>query len=180
MDERTLLWVDLETTGPDPDLDDIIEVGAVLTDTALTPIAEFSSLVSPTAAGLARCVENPEVRSMHLRNGLLADLDALVAPRSPRTVQGELVDWLRTHGAHEGRTMLAGSAIAGFDVLFFRRHMPGVTDFCERWCLDISHVRRAHRLWGPPIEVSQPALDAKTHRALDDHPSSDTPGDLAA
>ncbi len=47
MMSRYLLVIDVETTGLDPLRHACIEVGAVLLDKVLTPVAEFSSLIGP-------------------------------------------------------------------------------------------------------------------------------------
>jgi hypothetical protein len=76
-DAKAILWVDLETTGTDETEDDIIEVGAILTDFDLEVIRMFSAVSRPSDHAYKRMMENKVVRKMHTDNGLLAILDKL-------------------------------------------------------------------------------------------------------
>ena len=64
--------IDLETTGPDTELDDIVEVGLLLCDQSLNIVDSFQRVISPTGQGMDRLLGNDVVRSMHTESGLLA------------------------------------------------------------------------------------------------------------
>lgn len=166
IEQDTLLWLDLETTGSDVEKDSIIEVGCILTTTGLTSIAEHSWVLTPDAEGLGRMMLNPVVRAMHEGNGLLADVLDTENVRKPHHVAAGLLAWMQENGAKQGRTVLAGSGVGHFDRKFIDRYMPQVSKFLRYWCIDIGVVRRAHEMWvGTTIST---ANDGKTHRALDD------------
>lgn len=170
-DQRTtaiqdmLLWLDLETTGSNVDHDSIIEVGAILTTTDLTEVAEFSIVIDPSDEALGRMLRTPPVREMHKANGLLAEVLEGTG-RKPHDAAKALLAWLDENGAPQGRTVLAGSGVAHFDRRFIDRYMPQVSRWLRYWVIDVGVIRRAHGMW-VGTEVST-AYDAKTHRALDD------------
>jgi oligoribonuclease len=160
-----LLWLDLETTGSDVAHDSIIEVGCILTTTDLVVFGEFQAVVVPEAEGYGRLMLNDFVRGMHTNNGLLEDLTAGLG-KKPHEVTKDLLAWLRSLGASEGRTVLAGSGVGHFDRKFIDRYMPQLSRFLRYWCIDVGVVRRAHEMWVGTVVST--ANDGKTHRALDD------------
>lgn len=160
-----LLWCDLETTGTDEQRDCIIEIGCVLTTPDLTEIAEFHTLVAPTAEGLGRLYLNPVVRKMHMNNGLLAELDDGEHSQA-HVVDVTITSWLVRSGVGKVRPMLAGSGVSHFDRRFIRRWLPMLDARLAYPMLDIGVIRRAHAMW-VGTEVST-AYESKTHRAMDD------------
>lgn len=164
-----LLWVDLETTGLDETADEIIEIGAILTDYDLNVAAELDTLVAPTRQGWQQLSANHTVARMHSTSGLLAAVDTAAADgTAPTTAEAEaaMIDWLADHNAQPGHVALAGSGVAHLDMRFLRRHMPALVDWLHYWLLDIGVIRRAHHMW-----VGEHLTDIngdKTHRALDD------------
>lgn len=165
VDEDTLLWLDLETTGSDVAHDCIIEVGCILTTTDLTHLGEFQAVVLPEPEGYGRMMLNDFVRNMHADNGLLEDLTAGLG-KKPHEVTKSLLKWAADLGAKEGRTVLAGSGVGHFDRKFIDRYMPPLSRFLRYWCIDTGVLRRAHEMWVGTVVST--ANDAKTHRALDD------------
>lgn len=163
--QDTLLWLDLETTGSSVDHDSIIEIGAVLTTTDLTEMAEFSMVIDPSDEALGRMLRCAPVKAMHEANGLLAEVMEGTGNK-PHDASKALLAWLEENGAKQGRTVLAGSGVAHFDRRFIDRYMPQVSRYLRYWVIDIGVIRRAHDMW-VGTEVST-ANDAKTHRSVDD------------
>jgi len=164
--EDKLLWLDLETTGSDEAHDCIIEVGCVLTTHDLIELGEFTSIVKPEALGLGRMLQNPIVRAMHEKNGLLSEVLEVTDDHLPHKVTQRLLEWLVASGGEQSKVALAGSGVGHFDIRFIRRYMPQLASFLRYWVIDIGSIRRAHDMWvGTTISVEN---DNKTHRALDD------------
>jgi oligoribonuclease len=161
-----LLWLDLETTGSDESHDSIIEVGCALSTHDLTVLGEFTAIVKPDAEGLGRMLQNPIVRAMHEKNGLLADVLEATDDDRPHRVVLRLLEWLDGLGVEKGKVVLAGSGVGHFDRRFIARYMPQLHAVLRYWVIDIGVIRRAHEMWvGPdPFNLN----DGKTHRALDD------------
>lgn len=161
-----LLWCDLETTGSDEANDSIIEVGCVLTTYDLTELGDFTAVVKPEPLGLGRMLQNEVVRSMHEKNGLLADVLAANDEDRPHKVVQRLLHWLDCIGAEQGKLVLAGSGVGHFDRRFIARYMPQLHKALRYWVIDIGVIRRAHEMWVGPDPFRH--NDGKTHRALDD------------
>ena len=74
-DGNLLVWIDMEMTGLRPETDRIIEVALVVTDAALTTVAEAPVLVvhqdDATLAGM-----DSWNQSTHARSGLIAKVKA--------------------------------------------------------------------------------------------------------
>ena len=143
---KYLVWVDLETTGLDPDHHDIIEVGLVLT-TASSPFDEIWSLSS--------CAMPPDldwesrmglqVERMHSQNGLLEEVHD--HGRSIRDIELEIINALHVVGRpHE--FMLAGSGVSHFDRRFIKTQMGGMDKWLQHPSLDVGTIRRALKFSG--------------------------------
>lgn len=72
---RTYVFVDLETSGLDPQLDRIVEIAWTYADEKLRRLMDTSHTpVQPVGAALDRINSTPEVLDMHTRTGLLDEL----------------------------------------------------------------------------------------------------------
>lgn len=162
-----LLWLDLETTGLDPELDEIVEVGAILTTTGLAGLGSYRALVQPSIPATIRMMADPAVREMHEASGLLANLanpTTLLFPvgSAERRLRG-LID---QHAEEPNdRVILAGCNIDAFDRRFLERQMPGLAERLHYHGLDIGPWREASRWWGDGTLRME---SKRAHRALDD------------
>jgi oligoribonuclease len=158
-----LAWMDLEMTGLDPARHVIIEIGTLLTDDELRPIAEGPDIVvNATPNQLAEM--DAVVRNMHTRSGLL---------EASRTSTISLADggrqtlaFLRTHIAEPRTVPLCGNSI-GTDRRFLAAQLPEVEDFLHYRSIDVSSIKELCRRWYPDVLASAPAK-REAHRALDD------------
>lgn len=148
-----LVFVDVETTGVAPALNEIIEVGAIRIDPG-APVSEFQSLVRPAA----------EVSPFVLRLTGIAAGDLKSAPDF-----GEIVIALREFIGDA--VFVAHHADFDFDILnhYFRRFGQAqmtndVVDTRDLALMCFSHLK-AHRLSELSSEFK---ISGKFHRALDD------------
>lgn len=157
-----LLWMDLETTGSKEEIEEILEVGAVVTNANLDIIAADQWVVYPkNEMRLLRM--DPVVVDMHSDSGLLRTL-----LKMKPTVQIDRVDFLVREFVKpyliNGKIPLAGSGVAHFDMRFIVKYMPTTFRALNFAPYDIGSVRRWFRLAGIENDID----DGKTHRALDD------------
>lgn len=184
MEEKQLVWLDLETTGLDPESDRILEVAAVLTTSDLEVIDDFQRVVKTPRHVLARM--NQWCQKTHGENGLAKE-----ASRSESRlgeIEEHLIDWLMVEHRIQPRTaVLAGNTIH-FDRRFIARWMPDLHEFLHYRMFDVTSVRELilrtipgdedrpfgeklvglDRIHGIAQRLCNPDRDEDTHRAYDD------------
>jgi oligoribonuclease len=166
-DAKAILWVDLETTGTDETEDDIIEVGAILTDFDLEVIRMFSAVSRPSAHAYTRMMENKVVREMHTANGLLAILDKLPRGACPiHEVDMNLKEFVR-EWVPTGKVVLAGSGVSHFDRRFIDAQLYNAATLLVRPTIDVGVIRRFFRMAGITLDEDT-GSQIKSHRAMDD------------
>lgn len=162
-----ILWIDLETTGTDPEYDAIIEVGAILTDEdeKLTERGQFHRVYKPDIM-MNRL--DPHVYIMHRDNGLWWESLRAESFASSEAEMQRIMRWLGNAGAMGNeRLILAGSGVAHFDRKFIDQAWPALGKRLTYYTMDIGNVRRLARLGGAAFNYGiEP--ETKTHRAMDD------------
>lgn len=169
---QAFLWLDLETTGLDLEKDEILEIGAIVTDFDLKPYFGYAETLGLTSSAKARIMENEYVRNMHIKNGLLKE--ARDSTMTIADADAELSALLQKKTTFEkGEFLLAGSGVGTFDYAFVRKYMPKTFAWLAYYVADIGVVRRfSHILSGghmlvQPVEASYQE-GVKAHRALAD------------
>ena len=173
-----LLWVDLEASGLYEHVDEIVELGAIVTTSRLEVLEEYQAVIPPSDSGRQRIEDSPFVKQMHEANGLLRELDERRRRLGPpvttedyakrvRHVESEMMELLTRNGVAPGAAALCGSGIAHIDRPFLKVRMPGLVAALTYWMVDVGHLRRAYNLWGDGSDLSD-VNESKTHRAIDD------------
>lgn len=152
-----LAWLDLETTGLDPERGHILEVAIVITTPELDEVAACAWLPR-VSHELAQAACDPIVLNMHLESGLWHERETRPTHGSGE-LQAQALSFIRAHGA-EGSPM-CGSTI-GFDRSWLRLHMRGLHDAFHYRNLDVSSFKIWFELQGRKLPK------ANAHRALDD------------
>jgi len=157
------IWMDLETTGLNPEIDRILEVAVVVTTENLQALHEYSKVVYFTEAWVASARErsNAVVRDMHTKNGLWEELSR--SSCSLGDIAHELVELIRCH-SWKGPPMLAGSSVH-FDRSFLRYNLPDVERLLHYRNFDVSVLKTASEAWGGKLP---PRKTVDVHRALPD------------
>lgn len=170
-----LFWLDLETTGLDPNICKILEVAVSEADFTspwdAKPVyhAVLGYLYIPQAK---LDLMDPFVVDMHTKNGLLAECKT--SNLSTWDVAKQLACIIPEIEDKEERPILAGSTI-GFDMSFLRVHMPAVAARFSHRLYDVSAIKLFCRSLGM-TKVPK----AEAHRAKDDVLESIAHGKLCA
>lgn len=157
-----ILWCDLETTGTDEEVDDILEAAFVLTGPDLATIAEYQRVYRTS---LDESQVSQVVLDMHRANGLWVEAHH---PSTRLADSGDAEDailgWLGLWLPKGDVIALGGSGVAHFDRRFIATNWPRLTKRLTYWSYDVGSVRRLARLAG----VQPDAAPDKAHRAMDD------------
>lgn len=156
-----ILFLDLETTGLDPDRDSVLEIACILTDDKFVKLRTFATVVKYDLATTHPV--SPIVVHMHTMNGLWRDCFA--ATGNIQSIDSEAASWLqRMSGDHP--VHLAGNSIH-FDRSFMAVHMPNTLALLHYRQIDTSSINELARRCWPDVYESRPAPQ-KGHRALAD------------
>ena len=157
----SLVWVDLEMTGLDPDSCTIVEIASLVTNDELEVVAEGPSLVIH-ASEQALATMSDAVRAMHQKSGLLELIERSTV--SLEQAAEATLGFVRHHcPAHSAP--LCGNSVWK-DRVFLDRYMPELSSYLHYRIIDVSSVKELGRRWYGA--ASKPPAKADHHRALDD------------
>lgn len=161
LDEKNLIWIDLEMTGLRPERDRILEVAAIVTDNELNIIAEGPVLaVRQPEAVLAAMDEWNQTH--HSQSGLLERLRG--EGISEAEAEAQTLVFLRPF-VPPGKSPMCGNSI-GQDRRFLYQYMPTLEAFFHYRNLDVSTLKILAERWAPQIMGG--FSKQEKHRALDD------------
>lgn len=157
-----ILFLDLETTSSDKDLD-ILEVAVALVEAkpGLPIVERWSSPIVPRSEPMSP-IRSRTVQTMHTKNGLLAEIEAgnavqlNVADEAIRAI----VD---RHVPGKAKLPLGGSGVGHFDRQYVDRDLPRVAKRLTYYPIDVGTTRRMIRMVGGEL----PAPPEKRHRAAE-------------
>jgi len=141
-----LVWIDLEMTGLNPDVDHIIEIATIVTDAQLNLVAEGPVIAihqpEPVLAGM-----DDWNRRTHGESGLTDR----VRRSTFNAIDAELqtLEFLHQH-AQAGASPMCGNSICQ-DRRFLAREMPALEKFFHYRNLDVSTLKELARRWAPDV-----------------------------
>lgn len=157
-----LVWIDLEMTGLDPTVDQIVEVACIVTEGDLTELDAGISLVVQ-ASPAALDAMDPFVRNMHAESGLLPQIPNGV---SLEQAQREVLAYVASHVPEARKAPLAGSSVY-VDRGFLAAYMPDLDAYLHYRLVDVSSVKEIAKRWYPRVYYASPEKKGN-HRALGD------------
>jgi oligoribonuclease len=159
--ETHLIWVDMEMTGLRPDVDRIIEVAVVVTDSRLEVLAQGPVLAihQPDSVLAAMDAWNT---ATHGRSGLTERVRASTVTEAD--AQAQLIAFLRAW-VPAGKSPMCGNSICQ-DRRFMARTMPEFEAYFHYRNLDVSTVKELCKRWRP--EVARAFAKRSAHTALAD------------
>lgn len=164
------LWLDFETTGLIADAGRILEFAAVLCADApgddLRVINQYAGVIHWPASELASLQRDGAIDDyvyrLHTDNGLWAEVEA--SDTSLADAESFLVELCDELTSGDAKTIkLAGNSVGQFDRAWAGVHMPKFRERLHHQCLDVSTLGMAANIWGPGLDLGEPA-----HRALPD------------
>ena len=158
--EQRLIWVDMEMTGLDPDIDVVIEIASIVTTTDLDVLAEGAVIaIHQSDATLAR-MDEWNTRT-HGESGLIDRVRASSINEAAATALTLefLSEWVKPN-----TSPMCGNSI-GQDRRFMARHMPELEAFFHYRNLDVTTLKLLAGYWRADLPA-HPKQNA--HEALAD------------
>ena len=157
-----LVWIDLEMTGLDPTVEEIVEVACIVTEPDLTEVDGGITLVV-RASDAAMAAMDPFVRNMHTESGLLPEIAGGV---SLEEAQRQVLAYVASHVPEARKAPLAGSSVY-VDRGFLAAYMPDLDAYLHYRLVDVSTIKELTKRWYPRVYFASPEKKGN-HRALGD------------
>ena len=164
---NTLIFLDVETTGLDPQNDFVLEIFAQAIDgKTFQPEGADPSLHVLINVGIekVKLLCDHKVTEMHDKSGLFEDL-------AKRDGVGmiEAGPILEEYFNRYPNARLAGKNVGTFDRVVLESKWPGVTKKLSHQCLDVRTALMMFELWGNKEDrPTLPDFEGDKHRAKDD------------
>jgi oligoribonuclease len=157
-----LVWIDCEMTGLNPELDSLVEIAVVITDSELNILDDGLDIVIKPLPG---SLENMSdfVREMHTSSGLIHELDEGLDLGDAEQI---VLDYVQRFVPEARTAPLAGNTI-GTDRMFLNRYMPALEQHLHYRNIDVSTLKELSRRWYPRVYFQMPKKEGG-HRALAD------------
>jgi oligoribonuclease len=157
--DSRFVWIDLEMTGLNPEVDKILEIAVVVTGADLQPLGEMTRVVRHPEETLERM--SKVVQRMHSANGLVRDvLESTTSLREAERIAMALV----VEHCQPGEAFLCGNSVH-HDWRFLVRHMPRLEQYLHYRQVDVSTIKVLVEAWAPTIVYDKVRSN---HRALAD------------
>ncbi|MDQ6954408.1 MAG: oligoribonuclease [Mariprofundaceae bacterium] len=155
-----LVWMDLEMTGLDPNVDTILEIATIITDGQLNVVAEGPNIVIHQTDEILNAM-NDWCKQQHGDSGLTVRVRA--STLSMREAEKQTLGFIKKH-VPEGIAPLCGNSIHQ-DRRFLVPYMSDLESYLHYRNVDVSTVKELARRWYPKLDM--PAK-AEEHLALAD------------
>lgn len=159
--QDTLVWMDLEMTGLEPERDVIIEMATIVTDGNLNVIAEGPVFAVHQPDILLDAMDEWNTRT-HGNSGLTERVRN--SDVSTRDAELRTLEFLAQY-VKPGSSPLCGNSIHQ-DRRFLVKYMPELEAFFHYRNLDVSTLKELAKRWNP--EVVSSFKKTASHQALDD------------
>lgn len=160
-DANNLIWVDLEMTGLEPNVDRVIEIATIVTDKELNILAEGPVIaIHQSDEQLAKMDDWNQKH--HGESGLVDRVRA--SQYSEDDAVAMTIEFIAQY-VPKGVSPMCGNSI-GQDRRFMNKYMPKLEDHFHYRNIDVSTIKELTRRWKP--ELMNGFTKRGTHQALVD------------
>ena len=158
--DHNLVWVDMEMTGLIPEIDRVIEIATIVTDSDLNVLGEGPVIAIKQPDAALEAMDEWNTRT-HSASGLVERVRSSAV--SEQLASDMTLDFLR-EWVPEGMSPMCGNSICQ-DRRFMARHMPALEKYFHYRNLDVSTLKILAQRWRPDL----PDLPKQgAHQALAD------------
>ncbi|KAI4383716.1 hypothetical protein MLD38_009522 [Melastoma candidum] len=157
-----LVWIDLEMTGLNVEVDRILEIACIITDGSLAKSVEGPDIVIHQSQECLNAM-GEWCQSHHAASGLTKKVlhSTVTEAEAEQQVMGFVKENVGNYTPH-----LAGNSIY-MDYLFLKKYMPNLASLFSHVLVDVSSIKTLCIRWYPRDQKKAPAKENK-HRAMDD------------
>ena len=161
IDQRRLVWLDMEMTGLNPESDTILELAMVVTDADLNVVAESDSWAVRQSDAVLAGMDDWNTKT-HGASGLTERVRT--SPLDMRAVELAAIQFMEAW-VGKGVSPMCGNSICQ-DRRFMARYMPELVSWFHYRNLDVSTLKELCRRWRPDLSAQVNKTGA--HTALAD------------
>ena len=140
-----IVWIDIETTGLNPEVDKILEIAVLITDKELNQL-DFGVWVLQYRLDASSISIDPFVLDMHKKNNLWRECHN--SGKDLRFVRQAIMDMFVKNDIYYQTARLGGSTVH-FDRRFLAVHLPLVEQWVHYRHIDVSSIRQLMKWWAP-------------------------------
>jgi oligoribonuclease len=146
LNELRLVWIDMEMTGLNPEVERIIEVAVIVTEPDLTIVAEGPVLVIHQEDAVLDAMDKWN-KGTHGKSGLIDKVKA--STLNEQEAEQILIAFLSQH-LPAGKSPLCGNTVSQ-DRRFMYKYMPRLEQFFHYRTIDVSTLKELARRWRPEL-----------------------------
>lgn len=161
LNETHLVWLDMEMSGLDPDVERILEVAMVVTDKDLNVVDTAPVLVVHQSDAVLDGMDNWN-KGTHGKSGLIDKVKASTLTEAD--AEAMLLHFMKQHVGKRISPMCGNSI--GQDRRFMARYMPKLEEYFHYRNLDVSTLKELAIRWRPGLKEG--FKKANNHTALAD------------
>ena len=144
--DHNLVWVDMEMTGLIPEVDRVIEIATIVTDSHLDVLAEGPVIAIKQPEEALQAMDEWNTRT-HSASGLVERVRSSAV--SEQMASDMTLDFLK-EWVSEGMSPMCGNSICQ-DRRFMARHMPDLEKYFHYRNLDVSTLKILAQRWRPDL-----------------------------
>ena len=149
--DHNLVWVDMEMTGLIPEVDRVIEIATIVTDSHMNVLAEGPVIAIKQPDAALEAMDEWNTRT-HSASGLVERVRTSTV--SEQLASDMTLDFLR-EWVPEGMSPMCGNSICQ-DRRFMARHMPALEKYFHYRNLDVSTLKILAQRWRPDLLKPMP------------------------
>jgi len=145
-DSNALIWIDMEMSGLNPEVERVLEIAIVITDAQLNTVAEAPVLVVHQPDSVLDAMDNWN-KSTHGKSGLIERVRASTLKEAD--VEERMIEFLSAH-VPPGVSPICGNSVHQ-DRRFLVRYLPRLDAYFHYRMIDVSTIKELVRRWKPAV-----------------------------